>query len=954
MTCNEGSGSGCDKIYYTTDGTTPTTSSLVYSSPINISVTTPLKFFAKDLVGNSESVQTQTYYIGIDSTPPTTTGSPTGGTYNSAQSVTLTCNDGSGFGCDKIYYTTDGTTPTTSSPVYSSPINVSVTTTLKFFARDFGGNSETVKTENYTIDTTPPTGTIAINSGATSTNSLNVTLTLTCNDASGCSQMTFSNNDVDYSTSETYSATKLWTLSPGDGTKTVYAKYKDSQQNWSTAFSDTIEFITDSYTKSLLHMNGTDQSTTFTDDGPGGSHTWTAYGNAKLTTADKKFGSASGTFDGNGDYISTPYSSDFNFGSGDFTIDLWFKRSGGIGTNQYLGLYSSYGAGIGYFMIQIYTNNKFYLTFWDTSNNSHQLTGTTTITDTNTWHHLAFVKNGSTITEYIDGTACGTHNIGALTIYNNTQWGPAWGRMGDYTSDYFNGKLDEVRISKGIARWTSNFTALDDEYYSPNDTTPPTTTVSPTGGTYSSAQVTLTCNDGSGFGCDKIYYTTDGTTPTTSSSIYSSPIDISVTTTLKFFSKDLASNSETVKTEVYTIDSTPPTGSITINSGAASTGSSNVTLTLTCSDANGCSQMKFSNDDVDYSTAETYSATKTWTLSSGNGTKTVYVKFKDSAGNWSGAYSDTIECNRVWLSGWSYRKSITLSRASGAVSNYQMKLLVGETSGATGENVDCGGHIQSDFDDLRFTNSNGDLLDYWIESITGTTPNQLTTVWIKFDSIGTGTTTFYMFYGKADASSVSNGANTFIVFDNFERGSNGDTVGGNWTESYAHVHISTEQAFGGTRSSKFVGAASTAAANIPVTPSDNVAIRFRFYYKTGAANDQFHGNSSKAPYPSFQGNLLAYYDGSWHYTGGSLTQNAWQLAEIRSLNWSAGTFSYYINDSVRLNNVSMYTSSSLNGAFSFSNASSGAGVDIYMDDFLVRHWRSTEPTWGSWGNEEVW
>ena len=45
----------------------------------------------------------------------------------------------------------------------------------------------------------------------------------------------------------------------------------------------------------------------------------------------------------------------------------------------------------------------------------------------------------------------------------------------------------------------------------------------------------------------------------------------------------------------------------------------------------------------------------------------------------------------AWLSGWGYRKSVTLARASGAVTNYQMKLLVGESSGATGEDVDCGG-----------------------------------------------------------------------------------------------------------------------------------------------------------------------------------------------------------------------------------------------------------------------
>lgn len=122
----------------------------------------------------------------------------------------------------------------------------------------------------------------------------------------------------------------------------------------------------------------------------------------------------------------------------------------------------------------------------------------------------------------------------------------------------------------------------------------------------------------------------------------------------------------------------------------------------------------------------------------------------------------------AWLTGWTYRKSITLARASGVVTNYQMKLLIGESSGATGEDVDCGGHCLSTFNDLRFTAADGTtLLPYWIESITGTTPNQLATVWIKFDSIGTDATSFYMYYGNSGASAASNGDDTFLFFDDF-------------------------------------------------------------------------------------------------------------------------------------------------------------------------------------------
>lgn len=76
---------------------------------------------------------------------PVTTASPAGGTYSNSVTVTLTVKDAT------TYYTTDDTTPTTSSPVYSSPLNFTANTTLKFFSQDTDGNSEAVKTEVYTI-----------------------------------------------------------------------------------------------------------------------------------------------------------------------------------------------------------------------------------------------------------------------------------------------------------------------------------------------------------------------------------------------------------------------------------------------------------------------------------------------------------------------------------------------------------------------------------------------------------------------------------------------------------------------------------------------------------------------------------------------------------------------------------------------------------------------------------
>lgn len=84
-----------------------------------------------------------------DTTAPVTTASPAGGTFSSSVTVSLARNESG-----TTYYTTNGTTPTTSSPVYTAPLTFSATTTLKYFSRDAAGNSEAVKTQTYTISGT--------------------------------------------------------------------------------------------------------------------------------------------------------------------------------------------------------------------------------------------------------------------------------------------------------------------------------------------------------------------------------------------------------------------------------------------------------------------------------------------------------------------------------------------------------------------------------------------------------------------------------------------------------------------------------------------------------------------------------------------------------------------------------------------------------------------------------
>jgi len=134
-------------IYYTTDDTTPTTSSTQYTVPITVSSTTTIEAIAAASGMTNSAVATATYTITTQVATPTF--NPAGGTYSSTQSVAIL----DATGGSTIYYTTNGTTPTTSSTQYTVPITVSSTTTIKAIAAASGMTNSTVAMATYTIQT---------------------------------------------------------------------------------------------------------------------------------------------------------------------------------------------------------------------------------------------------------------------------------------------------------------------------------------------------------------------------------------------------------------------------------------------------------------------------------------------------------------------------------------------------------------------------------------------------------------------------------------------------------------------------------------------------------------------------------------------------------------------------------------------------------------------------------
>lgn len=207
-------------------------------------------------------------------------------------------------------------------------------------------------------------------------------------------------------------------------------------------------------TKLLLHMDGADASTTFTDEVIP-THVFTAFGNAQIDTAQSKFGGASGLFDGTGDYITTPNSANFDPGTGSFTAEMWVRPavlSGADGNGAYLIGNTDFVLGsLGWLLNINATNIRFYANY--TASWAINIGGAHGMS-INTWYHVAVVRNGSAIDVYVNGVSkANVSNAADITSPNVL----ALGRNVNSDAYLYNGHMDEVRYSS-VARWTANFT----------------------------------------------------------------------------------------------------------------------------------------------------------------------------------------------------------------------------------------------------------------------------------------------------------------------------------------------------------------------------------------------------------------------------------------------------------------------------------------------------------------
>ena len=270
----------------------------------------------------------------------------------------------------------------------------------------------------------------------------------------------------------------------------------------------------------------------------------TSNGGVSIDTSQSKFGGASGLFDGSDDYLSIPDSADWYFGTGDFTIDCWV-RFNTVPTSG-VSLYQQWQD----------SNNRFQLRIYDASGVAtleirYNIGGVSWTEDysgalgwpaaflKNTWYHVAFVHSGNSWYVAVNGNFASTRtHTDSVTDLSGSVY------IGYDTANnvYLDGWIDEYRVSKGIARWTSNFTPPTAPYSRDSQTVlllhmdgnngsttfPDDVNVVTTTTTTSTTTTTATTSNSTTISTTQVTTTTSSTTSSTSSSTSSNPVSVSI------------------------------------------------------------------------------------------------------------------------------------------------------------------------------------------------------------------------------------------------------------------------------------------------------------------------------------------------------------------------------------------------------------------------------------------
>jgi hypothetical protein len=175
---------------------------------------------------------------------------------------------------------------------------------------------------------------------------------------------------------------------------------------------------------------------------------------SKISTTQSKFGGSSMFFDGTGDYLTLPFNPSFNLGVGNFTIEFWVNTSSTVAYATALRLGDTWTTGSWALYLND-SNGNGYPSWWSFTLNTALTTSGALIND-GSWHHIALVRNGATMTMYIDGTSRGTLAVSTSSVGDTTT--KLWIARDSSNVRELAGYIDDLRITRGYARYTSTFT----------------------------------------------------------------------------------------------------------------------------------------------------------------------------------------------------------------------------------------------------------------------------------------------------------------------------------------------------------------------------------------------------------------------------------------------------------------------------------------------------------------
>ncbi|MCC5597968.1 LamG domain-containing protein [Nostoc favosum] len=214
-----------------------------------------------------------------------------------------------------------------------------------------------------------------------------------------------------------------------------------------------LSVITDATVSALLNFNGSNGSTTFVDAKGG---TVTAFGAAQISTAQSKFGGASGYFNGSGSYLTLPLTTGLTYGTNDITWECWiYLLSNPASASNMTIMGNALGGGSGNAGLFLCVNNgRVHFRHW--VNGTTNAISSQTIS-ANTWYHVAATKRGTALQVYVNGIQGTAGSTTASNTDSNFFIGRTLNNSGFATD--FNGYIDDLQLSApGVFRYTGNFT----------------------------------------------------------------------------------------------------------------------------------------------------------------------------------------------------------------------------------------------------------------------------------------------------------------------------------------------------------------------------------------------------------------------------------------------------------------------------------------------------------------